>query len=139
MNTTIKTVGVSLLILAAGTSCAFFKHPDTMNVSSDIPAAKGEVKFKKTDNGNTAITLTVSYLADPQKLLPPANVYVAWIRATSDSQPQNVGALKVDDKRTGSLETVTPLQGFDLFVTPENSGQVQAPTGKQLFWTTHRP
>ncbi len=139
MNVPFKTVGASLLILAAGTSCSFFKHPDAMNVSSDIPAAKGEVKFDKTENGNTSIVLTVQYLANPEKLLPPATVYVAWVRATEDSQPQNIGALRVDDKRTGTLRTVTALKGFDLFVTPENSGQAQVPTGKQLFWTTHRP
>ena len=139
MKPTITIAAAGLLLLASGTACSMFKHPDAMNVSSDIPAAKGDVKFAKTDNGNTSIDLTVQYLADPQKLLPPATIYVAWVRADKDSQAQNIGALKVDDKRKGTLKTITALVGFELFVTPENSGQAQEPTGKQLFWTSHRP
>ncbi len=134
-----KVVAASLLLLASSTACSMFKHPDSMNVSADIPAAKGDVKFAKTDNGNTSINLTLEYLADPQKLQPPATIYVVWVRADQGSAAQNIGALKVDDKRKGTLKTVTPMVGFDLFVTPEQTGQAQEPTGKQLFWTSHRP
>ena len=137
MNNYRKTLVTALLALAPAAAFALppmFQHANTMNVSPDIPAAKGQVKFSKSDNGNTTINLTVKYLAEPQKLQPPAAIYVVWVSADKDSQPQNIGSLKVDDKRKGTLRTVTPLHTFRLFVTAEADGQIQTPTGQRLLW-----
>jgi hypothetical protein len=131
------TVILALSPIAAYALPTMFQHADTMTVSPDIPAAQGKVKFGKADNGNTSIDLMVKYLADPQKLQPPEATYVAWVSSTQDSTPQNVGALKVDNHRKGTLKTITPLQNFQLFVTAEASGQVQAPTGTRLIWAAH--
>lgn len=108
-----------------------------MNASPDIPAVEGHAKFGKAANENTSIDLTVEHLADPQKLTPPANTYVVWLRPNKDAAPQNIGALTVDKKLKGELNTVTALRAFDLFVTAEASGQVQSPTGQPLLWTSH--
>jgi hypothetical protein len=43
----------------------------------------------------------------------------------------------VDNHRKATLKTITPLQTFQLFVTAEASGQVQAPTGTRLIWIDH--
>ena len=112
-----------------------FQHADVMNVSPDLPAAQGMVKFAKTDNGNTSINLMVKYMAEPQKLQPHASVYVAWVRLDKASPAQNIGALKVNDHRKGTLKTVTPLREFELFVTAETDSQTQVPTGQRLIWT----
>jgi hypothetical protein len=131
-----------LLALAPITGYSFalptlFQHATLMSVSPDLPAAQARVKFAKTDNGNISIYLMVKYMAEPHKLQPPASVYVAWVRADQDSTPQNVGAIKVNGHRNGDLKTDTPLQVFELFVTAENDGQVQTPTGQRLIWTNH--
>jgi len=108
-----------------------------MNSSPDIPAVQGQAKFGRAPNGNTSIDLTVKHLADPEKLTPPASTYVVWLRPNKDAAPQNIGALTVDKKLNGELNTVTALRSFDLFVTAESSGQVQAPAGQPLLWTSH--
>ncbi|MDR3671333.1 MAG: hypothetical protein P4L36_10825 [Holophaga sp.] len=134
------TVMTVLLALAPATGFAvpvptLFQHASAMTVSPDMPAAQGTVKFAKTDNGNTSIYLVIKYMAEPQKLQPPASVYVAWVRENKDSDAVNIGALKVNDRRKGTLKTVTPLHAFELFVTAETDGQIQAPTGQRLIWT----
>ncbi|WP_306599067.1 hypothetical protein [Geothrix sp. 21YS21S-2] len=111
-----------------------FKHATAMNVSPEIPAAKGEVKFGRTDDGNISIHLSVRYLADPQKLRPPAATYVVWVSRDKDSPAQNVGALKTEKDREGKIKTVTPFKAFQLFVTAEANGEVQAPMGTRLLW-----
>lgn len=107
-----------------------------MNASAAVPAAEGHAKFGEAPNGNTSISLTVKHLADPQKLTPPASNYVVWLRAGKDAAPQNIGALAVDKNLVGRLKTVTAQRSFDLFVTAEGSGQVQAPAGAPLLWTS---
>ena len=132
---TLVTAALALSPITAYALPSIFQHAVTMNVSPDIPAAQGKVKFHKTDDGNVAVNLSVKYLADPQKLQPPAAIYVVWVSSDKDSPAQNIGALKVDNDREGKLKTVTPLRAFQLFVTAEANGQVQAPAGKKLLWT----
>ena len=119
--------------------CAMFggsKHA-RLNTSPTIPAAQGIVNLEKAKNNNTSIDLVVKHLAEPRKLTPPANVYVVWVRGSKDAAPQNVGALTVNKNLTGELKTTTPLAAFDLFITAEESGQVQKSSGQQLLWTSY--
>ena len=142
MKTSHITLAMALLALSPAAAYALpsiFLHANTMSVSPDIPAAEGKVKFGNGDNGNTTIYLSVKYLADPQKLQPPASTYVAWVSESKGSPAQNIGALKVDNHHKGTLKTLTPLRAFQLFVTAEASSQVQAPTGSRLLWIEHTP
>ena len=108
-----------------------------LTTSPDIPAAEGTARIGTTDNGNTKIDLTVVHLASPERVAPGTTVYIVWIRGNeSGAQPQNLGALRVDDKLKGSLSTVTPLRAFDLYVTAEPSQSSTMPTGKTLLSTT---
>ena len=139
-----KPVLIAILLSAAvgagGLSgCALFGGGEVprMNASPVVPAAEGHAKFGKAPNGNTSIDLTVKHLADPQKLTPPVNYYVVWLRPNQDAPAQNIGALTVDKNLNGTLNTVTALHSFDIFVTAEGSDQVQRPTGEPLLWTSH--
>lgn len=135
----------SIIVLSAAVGAGFLSGcallsgdpGPRLNASSVIPAAEGYAKFGSASNGNTSIDLTVKHLADPQKLTPPANNYVVWLRAGKDATAQNIGALTVDKELVGRLTTVTALRTFELFVTAESSGQVQQPTGQPLLWTSH--
>ncbi len=138
----ISHVAVMTALLALSPTIAFsrpmmFHRAIKMQVSPDVPAAQGKVKYDKSDNGNISIQLEVRYLAEPQKLQPTASVYVVWVSADKDSPAQNIGALIVDNQRKGILKSTTPLQSFELFVTAETNGQIQAPTGQRLLWTDH--
>ena len=119
--------------------CALFSGTKvaSRNASPTIPSAEGTVKINKTTNGNTSIDVLVKHLAKPDKLTPPASTYVVWVRGSKEAAPQNVGALVVDKNLSGELQTTTPLSSFDLFITAEESIQVQQPSGQQLLWTSY--
>jgi hypothetical protein len=134
---TLVTAALALSPITAYALPGIFQHAVTMSVSPDTPAAQGKVKFDKTNDGNISINLEVKYLADPQKLQPPAAIYVVWVSSDKNSPAQNIGALKVDKDREGTLKTVTPLHAFQLFVTAEANGQIQTPAGPRLLWTEY--
>ena len=131
----------SVVLLAAAMAlpgCAMFGRAGAgLSVSPKLPAAEGSVKYSATKNDNTRIALKVKHLAQPEKLTPPASVYVVWTRDTRDASAQNIGALKVDTDLNGTLDAETPLHSFDLFITAEASGQVQLPSGPSLLWTNY--
>jgi hypothetical protein len=70
----------------------------------------------------------VNYLAPPQRMAKDGAVYLVWATATSHagSKSQNIGALKVGEGRSGTLNTTTPLTDFDLRITPESAATVAA-------------
>lgn len=106
-----------------------------LDSNSDIPAAEGTIKVSTTENANTMIELVVEHLALPQRVNPAATVYVVWIRGNeAGAQPQNLGALKVDDNLKGSISVVTPLRWFELYITAEPSQMSTMPTSKKLLY-----
>jgi hypothetical protein len=108
-----------------------------LETSPMLPAVEGSARFSVTVNDNTSIMLTVKHLANPERLTPPASHYVVWTRATKDAPAQNIGALVVDKKLNGKIVTETSLHSFDLFITAEDSSQVQQPSGQPLLWMSY--
>lgn len=106
-----------------------------LSTSTDIPAAQGTIRVSTTDNGNTQIDCLVEHLALPQSVNPDATIYVVWLRANDVAgQPQNLGALKVDEDLKGSISAMTPLRSFELFITAEPSRVSTLPTSKKLLY-----
>jgi hypothetical protein len=129
MSTTVRSAALLLLAMAAG--CA---GPQVrMTVTEQMPAAEGNVKVSEADNENTALEVTVRHLASPEKIAPQATTYVVWARARGADSAQNLGALRVDDDLQGTLETVTPLRTFELFITAEASATSQSPSTPRLL------
>lgn len=108
--------------------------PEKLSASSSLPAAEGTLRCSKAANDNTAIDLKVKHLANPDRLTPPAAVYVVWTKVDKDAAPQNIGALEVDSDLVGRLKTVTPQRRFELFVTGEATGQAPSPSGEPVLW-----
>ena len=129
---------ITLLIVTGLTalSCAG-RNELQLTSSPDIPGAQSTAKVSTTDNGNTQIDLIVEHLASPERIDQDATVYVVWVRGNeADAQPQNLGALKVNDDLKGSISATTPLRSFDLYVTAEPSQLSTAPKGRTLLYTT---
>ena len=102
--------------------------------NSDIPGAEGLVTTSTSNDGNTKLDITVKHLAPPEKVEPGASVFMVWVRGLEGgAQAASQGALIVNSDLSGEMETVTPLRSFDLFITPESSQTVAAPTGKTLL------
>lgn len=104
----------------------------TMNTAESIPAAEGKVKVASEKDGNTAVKVQVEHLAPASNLNEDASAYVVWIKA-DDGLPQNVGVLKVSDKRKGELQTKTPFKEFTVIVTAEQSAAVTIPAGQKVM------
>ena len=136
MRTRRFMIAVMILTGLAAFSCAGPRQIQ-LTSSPDIPAAQSTVKLSTTDNGNTKIDIVVEHLASPERVSPDATVYVVWARGNeADAQPQNLGALKVDDNLKGNISAMTPLRSFELYITAEPSQMSTTPAGKPLLYTT---
>jgi hypothetical protein len=112
---------------------AFWRSkPQEMHAASDVPAGQGTVRVSNGDNGNSKVSVRVKHLAPPSKVAPGSTVYVVWFRPV-DGDPQNVGALILNDDLEGSLDTLTPHRRFRVSVTPEPNGQVASPSNAPVF------
>ena len=131
----------TLAIVLLGTlsmSCLFGGGSRNLHLtgSPDVPGAQGTAEVSTTDDGNTKIDLVVQHLAPPEDINAGSTVYVVWVQGIAvGAEPQNLGALKVDDKLNGSMTAVTNLRSFDLYVTAESSQATTTPTGRSLLRT----
>jgi hypothetical protein len=98
-----------------------------------VPAARGQVRVSKGEQGNNVVTLNVEHLARPGDAFPGTSSYVVWLIPSGDPQPQNVGALAVDADLKGELTTKTPFRSFDIVVTAENQPNVTEPSGNRAM------
>jgi hypothetical protein len=127
------SLALSLGLVACGSSApparSFPFEP-----SSVTPAAMGEVATTIEPNGNTKLTVNVQHLAPPDRVTPGATVYVVWVAPPEEgATATNLGALRVDADLRGKLEAVTPLRGFDLKITAEETPTVDEPHGTPVL------
>ena len=123
-------IALGLGLVVAG--CAAGAMP--MGTNPEIPGAMGVAKLHRTNDGNTRITLTVKHLPPAEKVTPASATYVVWTQGLeSGAQPQNMGALRVNGNYTGTMDAVTPLQSFELFITAEPAQTASYPTGNHLL------
>lgn len=107
--------------------------------SSVVPAAEGSVKIKTDDNNNYSIELKMMRLADPERLNPPKNTYVVWMR-TEENGTKNIGQLKTssgmfNSTLRSSLKTVSTFKPVGFFITAEDNGNVQQANGQMVITT----
>ena len=125
---------IGCLLLAAcgsGTTMA-------MKRSASVPAAQARLQIQKEEN-NTRLKISAAHLAPAPRVAPGANEYVVWIRPLDGaSGPRNAGAMTVDEDLESSLTTVTPHEDFEVFLTPEPSGNVTVPSGPKVLWAQVR-
>ena len=122
---------LGMLVAAAG--CASGARIVRMTSNPGVPAAQGTVKSSPTGNGSMSIEVEVHHLVVPGRAAVGATSYVVWARERGEKAAQNLGELRMDEERCGTLKTVTPLHDFDLFITAEPSLRAEAPTSQQLF------
>lgn len=125
-----------LLITLTLSSCA---RKMSFQTSSVVPAAEGTVKIKKDKNNNYNIDLNIKRLASPDRLNPPKDLYVVWMN-TDNNAAKNIGQIKTSSgflSKTlkSSLETVSTTNPTGFFITSENDGNVQYPTGEVVLKT----
>ncbi len=140
MNRPIRLIAVlaGLFLL----SCSSFMGSDSskefvMTGDSRDPSAQGTAKVSITEDGNTQVKVEVKHLATPAKIHPAATTFVVWVEDKyNDTNPQNLGALKIDSDLNGKLTALTPLKSFDLFVTAEASPTATEPSNDPVLHTS---
>ena len=131
---TVITFGIliSVVLTSCSTTLRFLN-------SSVVPAATGSVKVSRDDNRNYAINIKVLNLAEPRRLQPKKEVYVAWL-ITKDNITKNIGQLNsssgfFSNALEGKLVTVSPFKPDHIFLTAENNSNVQYPEGTVVLTT----
>ena len=112
---------LSALMLFFFISCS---RKTTFMVSTVVPAARGSVKIKKDDNKNYGIKIKISFLTEPERLVPPKKTYVVWV-LSNNNNAQNVGQLKSSNKLNASFESVTSSNPFRIYITAEDDATIQ--------------
>lgn len=136
-----RTSWINILAVVGG--CSWFTSTSSSTVplhgSDRTPAATGEVSAIPAPNGNTEVTINVEHLAPPQRIMPGATTYVAWIVPkghdvpAGTAMPSNAGAIELGPDLHGVLQTVTPYKDFRVEVTPEHSPRQQEPTAAPVL------
>ena len=120
---------VSLLI-----SCASIaKFP----VSSTVPAADITATKKQDKNNNYVIELTALNLAEASRLNPPKKNYNVWI-VKENGMIENIGQLIVKNAEKAVLRIRTPFNVMEIFITAEELGDSNYPSGTEITRTAFR-
>jgi hypothetical protein len=129
-----------LPILMAAASCAALCgcFGPRFVKSAELPRSEATVSIRKTRDAETRIDLAVKHLKQPEKLVPPGYLYVAWVRRDMEAPALNIGVLELDRNLNGELHALTPLNHFELFVTAESSPEIDKPTGSPLLWARYK-
>lgn len=138
-NYTTRNVSLGVLITlitAFSTSCA---RKMTFSTSSVVPAAQGYVKVSQDKNKNYVIKISITDLAEVERLQPQKQTYVVWL-VTNEGLTKNIGQLKssksfLSKKLKASLKTVSSFNPAKIFITAENDPDVQSP-GDQVVLST---
>ncbi len=132
---TFISVLISILIFSLS-SCSVNKR---FLASSVVPAAEGKVKVKQDKSQNYNIQVSVSGLAEVERLNTNKNNYVVWM-LTDQGRTENLGLLNTSggmfSKRLkASLETSSSYKPSKVFITAEENTNVQYPS-KEIVLTT---
>lgn len=131
-----KIISVAFLAVFVMSSCT--KKITFLN-SSVVPAARGSLKVKKDDNKNHTVEISLTNLAEPERLTPSKKMYIVWME-TDQGVTKNIGqiitesgtfskTLKADFKAVSSF---TPVK---IFITAENDANVETPAWEIILTT----
>ena len=124
-------IAVFMVVGVAG--CGKQKVP--LPASMMLPAATGQAKVSKDDNGNTRVNVKVQHFAQPQRLQPPKSVYVVWVE-TPERDLYNLGQLRIKDNLEGEFTGITPFKVFQIVITAENYPTVTTPSSDVVLRTS---
>lgn len=107
--------------------------------SSVVPAAEGKISVKRDKNLNYNIEVTVSGLAEVERLQTAKNNYVVWMN-TDQGKIENLGQIKsssgmFSNNLKASLETSSSYKPTKIFITAEKSTEVQLPSEEVILTT----
>lgn len=109
--------------------------------SSVVPAARGAVSIKKDKNNNYIIKVSLSYLAEADRLTPSKKSYVVWLEA-ENSVVINIGPMKsaidnFSNRLEARFQTISTLKPIKIFITAEDDPNVKIPDSTVIISTSN--
>ncbi len=101
-------------------------------VSDYLPAADVKAKIKKDENNICEVTVKADHLAEPERLNPPKKRYIVWI-IDVDGDKHKIGELEPDKSKEAKLNTMTPFEPVQLFITAEKRKNPDWPSTYIIF------
>ncbi|HWP85124.1 MAG TPA: hypothetical protein VNN17_08040 [Terriglobia bacterium] len=98
-----------------------------------IGSGAATARVELTYDRNNTIEVQLRNVPEPSTLKPEYTRYVLWVATPDRRHVINAGQLRVDEKKSATLETLTPLRSFILFITAEASGDVMTPGPDVVF------
>lgn len=134
-----------LVLTVTAASLLFFvsscSRKISFQTSTVVPAAQGTVKVTKDENKNYKIRISLTNLAEPERLQPSKNTYVVWMEADNNST-KNIGQINsstgfLSSQLKASFETVSSFKPVKIFITAENDANIQYPGTQVVLSTTN--
>ena len=101
-------------------------------VSDYLPAADVKAKIKKDENNIFEVTVKADHLAEPERLSPPQKRYIVWV-IDVDGDKHKIGELDPDKSKEAELNTMTPFEPVQLFITAEDRKNPDWPSTYIIF------
>lgn len=121
-----------LIAIAIVLTTVAWSREDKLTNTGLTPAAEGKVVTSTDRNGNTEVEVQVKHVARPQALTPPRQSYLVWVQPRG-TQPQLLGALRVNEDLEGSLKATTTYKDFDVLVTAEDNLKAETPSSTVIL------
>src|SRR5262245_13569451 len=73
-----------------------------VQVTTDMPAAQGQVRVASEKDGSQSLEVNVEHLAPAERAQPGMTAYVVWLKPSEEGPPVNLGTLNVDNNLRGT-------------------------------------
>lgn len=123
---------IAIVLLIMVTSCGTTAE---FPVSNTVPAAEIKVKKKQDKNNNYTLHLTAKNLAEANRLNPPRNNYSVWM-VLNTGEVKNLGQISNKNSKKATFKTTTPFDAYEVFITAENTGNLNTPEGLEISRTS---
>lgn len=100
------------------------------------PAADATATIRVDQNENTLVELVLDHIAPAAKLWPPRALYVVWAE-DSEGEIQQLGKLRVNDRRKAHFQGTTALDRFRLLITAEDDPRPEQPSQPYMLATDY--
>ena len=122
-------LAVSMMVLAGCSSATQY----TMQAGDRSAGAEGTITLEEDDNENYQVTLEMAHAPRPDQLDESKSVYTVWLMPHDTNEVYNMGRIRLDDDRAGTLKFTSPFPGFDLKVSAEEDGLQVAPSDQVVL------
>ncbi len=128
----------AILMILLTSSCT---RKTAFEVSTVVPAARGDVKVTKDKNKNYVIQIEVHNLAEVERLQPSRKAYVVWL-VTDAGEARNIGQIKsssstLSSKLRAKFESVSATKPTKIYLTAEDDATVLYSNNQAVLTTSY--